>query len=294
MQARTPRVVVLTMVRDEAEMLPRWLEYYGGQVGVENLLVLDDNTTDGSTDDLPCSRHRLPPGPWERGWEISRVRMVNGIARGLLACYDVAVFTDVDEFLVPDPALYDGLLDYLRARAESQVMAPVAVNVLHDAGREPDLDSARPLLEQRRLVKFAPGMCKPLLKRVVAPWSAAFHGIRAPYRIDRELLMLHMKYADHRLLSRVAEHRHRLHTTEGRGGNRSSWTLGSGELTSRLASWAGAQGGPEVPLFDPAEPELDDVIRPTRRGFNRSRGNALIAMEERPLRQLPQRFCGLV
>jgi Glycosyl transferase family 2 len=294
MQGRAARVVVMTMARDEAEMLPRWLDYYAGQVGADNLVVLDDNTSDGSTDDLPCTRHRLPPAPWKRGWEEARIRVVNGLTRGLLGCYDVAVFTDVDEFLVPDPARFSGLLDYLRARADAKVMAPVAVNVLHDPDTEPDLDPARPLLEQRRLVKFAPGMCKPLLKRVGAPWSPAFHGIRASYSIDRDLLMLHMKYADQAILGRLADQRHRLHTIEQRGSSRSAWTLGGGELSERLVSWVRGHDGHAVPEFDTGEPELDGVIRQRKGGYFRSRGPQLVAMEENPLRQLPERFRGLV
>src|SRR5262245_57139984 len=63
-----PRVAVLTTVRDEAQMLPRWLDYYGRQVGSENLLVLDDNSVDGSTKDLPCTVYQLPPAPWRMEW----------------------------------------------------------------------------------------------------------------------------------------------------------------------------------------------------------------------------------
>ena len=48
-----PTVAVLTVARDEAAMLPRWVAHYGSHVGVENLVVVDDNTSDGSTDDLP-------------------------------------------------------------------------------------------------------------------------------------------------------------------------------------------------------------------------------------------------
>ena len=62
------------MVRDEAFMLPRWMSHYGGQVRLHNLIVLDDNSVDGSTGDLPCTTYRLPPPPWERGWGTTRTR----------------------------------------------------------------------------------------------------------------------------------------------------------------------------------------------------------------------------
>jgi hypothetical protein len=285
-----PRVAVLTTTRDEADMLPRWIDYYGGQVGVDNLLVLDDNTADGSTKDLPCSVYRLPPAPWRWDWAVGRIRMVNGIAQGLLACYDVVVFTDVDEFLVPDPARYDGLRDYLAARTDREVIAPLALNVLHNPDQEPDLDPARPVLAQRRFVKFAPVMCKPLLKRIPAAWRPAFHGINAPYEIDRDLLMLHLKYYDLAALRKVADHRRMLHETEDRGASSSAWAMGSDELASELLSWVATTEGGQVPEFDAAEPNLDRIVKQRPGGFYRSDGTQLRAMKKNPLRRLPDRY----
>lgn len=288
--ADPPRVAVMTTTRDEADMLPRWVEYYGRQVGVENLLVLDDNTTDGSTKDLPCSVYRLPPAPWRWDWAAGRIRLVNGIAQGVLACYDAVVFTDVDEFLVPDPGRYDGLRDYLAARADRAVIAPLALNVLHNPDVEPDLDPARPVLTQRRFVKFTSVMCKPLVKRIPAAWRPAFHGINAAYEIDRDLLMLHLKYYDVAALRKVAEHRRMLHEHEARGASSSAWSMGGDELASELLSWVQTPPGEDVREFDPAEPDLDRVVQRKAAGFYRSEGTQLKAMKKNPLRRLPERF----
>jgi hypothetical protein len=56
-----PHVAVITMARDEGTMLRRWVEHYSREVGAENLVVVDDNSSDGSTDDLPCPVLRIPP-----------------------------------------------------------------------------------------------------------------------------------------------------------------------------------------------------------------------------------------
>ena len=286
---RAPRVVALTMARNEADLLPRWLSYYGGQIGFENLIVLDDNSDDGSTDNLPCTRLRVPPAPWHAPWAPTRLRLVNGISCGLLACYEAVIFTDVDELVVPDPAHYGGLLDYVAANRDRQVIAPLALNVLHNADVEPALKPGQPVLAQRRFVKFADGMCKPLIKRVAADWDGAFHAINARFDIDRDLLMLHLKYGDVGTLTRVSEQRHALHQ-EGRGHPSSAWALESQELASRLRSWVHTPDDQDVPEFDPAEPDLSDIVRLKRRGFYRSHGPQLAAMENNPLRQLPQRF----
>lgn len=285
----SPRVVVLTMARNEPDMLPRWVKYYGGQVGLDNVIVLDDNSDDGSTDDLPCQRLRVPPEPWKSVWSRTRLRLVNGMSQGLLACYDVVVFTDVDEFLVPDPRRYDGLVHYLAAQPRRKVIAPLAVNVLHKPDVEPALDPGQPLMAQRRFVKFAPGMCKPQLKRISAEWMSAFHGISAPFEIDRDLLMLHLKYCDISRLTGVSQYRHAWHQ-EGRGHPTSAWALSSDELASRLLSWVHTESGDGVDEFDPAELELTHVVRDKGEGVHRSQGRQLVAMENRPLRQLPQRF----
>src|ERR671926_301444 len=114
--AALPRVAVVTIVRDEAELLPLWLAHYGEEVGIQNVIVLDDHTVDGSTDDLHCVCYRLPDPPWKAGWGRTRLRLVNGLATSLLAVNDVVIYVDVDEFLAPDPARHTGLRDYLAAR----------------------------------------------------------------------------------------------------------------------------------------------------------------------------------
>lgn len=278
------------MVRNESTMLPRWIDYYARQLGMDNLLVLDDNSTDGSTVDVPCTTHRLPSGSWKSSWDTGRVRLVNGIARGLLECYDVVVYTDVDEFLVPDPAHHAGLLDYLTTRADRQVIAPLGMNVVHNPRVEEDLDLSRPILAQRRFVKFVPGMCKPLLKRIPAAWSPGFHGIRAPFDIDRELWMLHLKYHDVTALRDLAQQRHHSYRAEGRGGAVSAWRLTAEELSSRLLTWVDAPASEPVTEFDPAEPDLSTVVSAKQHGLFRSSGPQLRAMANSPLRQLPPRF----
>jgi hypothetical protein len=288
---KATRAVVMTMVRDEAFMLPRWVDYYGAQLGLESLLVLDDSSVDGSTQDLPCTTYRVPAPPWKKGWAKTRAQLVNGLARGLLACNDVVIFTDVDEFLVPDPAVYAGLPDYLADRSDRRVVAPVALEVMHNARLEPALDPARPVLEQRAFVKFSPGMCKPLVKRTPRPWLPAFHAIQAPFEIDPALWMLHLKYADEDVLGTIAEQRRTVHEAEGRGHPRSFWPMGAEKLKGRLSAWTGsADATAEVPELDVAELDLAGLVGRTNDGSWKSRGNQVRSLEESPLRRLPERF----
>ena len=50
--------------------------------GPDALVVLDDNSKDGSTDDLPCSVIRIPEVTKKRFFERSRMKMASGVAAG--------------------------------------------------------------------------------------------------------------------------------------------------------------------------------------------------------------------
>lgn len=284
----------MTMTRDEAEMLPRWLSYYGEQFGYDNLIVIDDGTTDGSTDSLPCPVLRVPPEPWKQNWMQTRTDLVNGISRGLLACYDAVIFSDVDEFLLPDPRRHANLAEFVQSKADQDVVAGAAVNVLHNADVEPAFDPSRGVLAQRRFVKFVPAMCKPLIKRIGVPWMMGFHGIKAAYGIDPELLMVHLKYFDTEALVAVADARKELHDNHGRGAAASSWSLGAKEIQRQLHDWVHTSDGGEPTEFDAGQVDAGEVVRSLPNGFFRSTGRQLVAMENNPLQVLPERFRDLL
>jgi len=150
-------IAAITFCRDEGRMLPLWIQYYGGQLGIENLYVVDDNSEDGSTDDLPCDVLHIPP---IRGGKFNstRMAMVGNLGRSLLELYDVVLFCDTDEFIVPDPDRHAGLKKYVETRSGDGLNAvgSLGFNVVHDVGSEPPLDLDKPLLGQRRLAKFLP------------------------------------------------------------------------------------------------------------------------------------------
>lgn len=290
---RAEQVAVMTMVRDEGEMLERWVDYYGGLFGTDNLIVLDHCTTDGSTDNLPCTRYRIPPEPWKGRWWRIRRDLANGLAQGLVGMYDAVLFTDADEFLVPDPDKYDDLADYIRTNRRWKIVAPLAVNVLHAAQLEPPIDPARPVLEQRSFVKFAANMCKPVAKRIPVEWDLGCHGAAAPYRIDPDLLMFHLKYYDVDHLRAVSRRRHAVHLDEGKGGWKSTWSLPEDEILKRLEGWV-ANAAEDLPALEPRKVRFRRVVREEKDGFWRSRGPQLVSMERRKLRQVPERFRSLL
>lgn len=293
MSAPLPRVCAITMVRDEAVMLPRWLAHYGAQVGVEHLVVIDDNTTDGSTDDLPCSVIRVPD--WgDRHFELTRMKLVSGIAAGLLAAYDAVIFADADEFLVADPRRHDGLRELLASRPEAAALGATTLNVVHDWAREPALDPGRPVLDQRRLAKFIPLMCKPALKRVDAPWVAASHGLTVPFEVEPDLFMFHLKFAEREHLRAVGDLRKSLADAEGRA-SATSWQFGGDDLVELLEDITRDVDPTTVEVFKPRQRGLRRIVRETDKGTFRAHGQRQVrAMRDEPLVTVPERFRGLV
>ena len=283
------RAVAITMVRDEREMLPRWIRHYGEHLGVDNLIVLDDNSQDGSTSGLPCTVHRLPPPRPTDHWGLMRVRLVNGLSAGLLAFYDAVIFTDVDEFLVPDPARYRSIPHYLAAHPEQQVIAGLAFDVVHDARTEPPIDPDRPVLAQRQLVKFNPAMCKPLVKRAPVRWASAFHSVKAPFAIDPDLLMLHLKFYDEEAAREVGDRRRAVHETLGRGHSNSFWPRGGNALVKVLARSV-ATGDVPVTELEPAAIDTTGLVVLDDRGYHTVDGRQIASLKRSPLQTLPERF----
>jgi hypothetical protein len=289
---RLPSVAVLTMTRDEGPMLGRWVRHYGHAVGADNLLVLDDNSSDGSTSELDCPVIPIPTLPGGTDFERARMRIINRFAAALLACHDFVIFVDVDEFLVPDPAKHAGLRQFLAARWDVPVIGALALNVVHHVGIEGKLDPSRSVLEQRSFAKFVPGMCKPAIKQVDARWTVAGHGIARRFVADPELFMLHLKFFDEDHLHETVGKRSELVDMDGRAGG-SNWRRGQ-EVIQLLARVANSADPATIPEFDPAAVDLDDVVIKGRVGpnFRTRKQGQILAMRTMPLIRVPHRLVG--
>ena len=197
------RVACFTMVHNEGVFLPIWARYYAAALGAENLTVLDHGSDDGSLS-------RLPPEvgvvtlPRTEIDEFARADAVNAFKVMLQQYYDVVIYTDCDEIIVPDPSAYPG---GLRQYCETcpPLVAPIGLNVLHMGEREGPLEADRPILRQRRFCRFASFYCKPLITREPVTWSPGFHHADRKCHIARNVYLFHLKAVDRD----VALQRHR-------------------------------------------------------------------------------------
>jgi hypothetical protein len=288
------RIAAITFCRDEGRMLPLWIKYYGGQFGTDNLYVVDDNSEDGSTDDLPCDVLHIPP---IRGgkFNTTRMAMVGNLGRSLLELYDVVMFCDTDEFIVPDPDRYAGLKEYVEAQSGLNAVGSLGFNVVHNVGSEPPLDLTQPLLGQRQLAKFLPLMCKPAVKWVPEHWSAGTHGVRTPYAVDPDLWMFHMKFGDRDHLQEAADHRLRMVEADGRSRD-TQWRQGGDTLVDLLERITeGADASKIADFVPPTGEQLAALVVEDPPGNWRApKGSQMTLMEKRPLVRIPERFHGIV
>ena len=289
-----PTVAAITMARDEGNMLPRWVAHYARELGPENVFVIDDNTVDGSTDDLPCSVLRIPPIT-KKSFEPARMGMVSGLSQALLEAFDAVLFSDADEFIVADPAKHKSLRHFVAARPGREALGVVAINVVHRVGVEAPLDPGKPILGQRRMGKFIPLMCKPALKWVPARWAMASHGIQTKYAVDPDLWMFHMKFADRDHLKAAADHRRALVDMDGRAAV-TNWQVGGDDMVALLDKISTeAPGLDDIPPFNIPKQRLRDIPQPFEDGVWKAVGmRQVTAMETRPFVKIPHRFSGLV
>jgi hypothetical protein len=190
------RVAALTIAYNEFTILPLWAHYYAKQFGAENLFVIDQGSDEIYDSLLPAGVNiiRVPRDMFDN-WLI--VRLVATMQRFLLESYDAVLYTDSDEFVCASP-------DVLRGRNFKQFLLeieqPIGItrgyDLHHDIGIEPAYDASRPVLEQRRLIKYQPMMDKPVISRVPLNWIPGFHRAREGGTPIPGLYMLHLRWFD--------------------------------------------------------------------------------------------------
>jgi hypothetical protein len=168
----------------------------------------------------------------------------------------------------------------------------MGLNVLHVPSVEPEpLDLKRPVLDQRRFAKFTPLMCKPSIKRINAGWALATHGLKAPYTIDDELFMLHLKFADRDRLGEMARLRNELTQSDGRAEG-SSWSKAADEILSVFDEVNEGLDPAAAPEFDPADVDLDEMVIFKNGRYRSPKQGQIQALRQQPLVRVPERLLG--
>ena len=174
-----------------------WLRHYSRHFGSEDIYVLDHDTTDGSTEGLAgrCSVISVHHDTsFDHRWLTG---IVEDFQSFLLRSYDAVLFSEVDEFVVPDPRRYPDLQAYIDD-LEASAASCTGYNVVQYPD-EPPLRFDAPVLSQRTYWHPSPHYSKRLLSKIPLSWNIGFHHeLNAPgIHPDPNLYLIHLHRVDY-------------------------------------------------------------------------------------------------
>ena len=194
-QPRPRSRALITMVHDEPVFLPIWLGYYSRFFAPQDIYVLDNGTTDGSTDRDGFMRIPVEHDTVDHAW---MAQTLGELQHDLLDRYDVVLVTDVDEIVAPVPEW--GTLAAYIDRFDEEFVNCLGYEMLHRPDSEAPLDLGRPVLDQRSWWFINDGYDKAALASEPMTWRPGLHG-RADYEFnpDPDLRLIHLHRMDYSL-----------------------------------------------------------------------------------------------
>lgn len=201
------KIAAMTMVRGGEHFIDKWIDYYGGQFGKESIFVFFDGE-DQYIPDNCANRCRMSVYP-HRHLDIiegdkSRARFLSDRAAELLDNgYDMVIGTDVDEFIVPDPAYGLGLAGYLETINPRISVSAIGIDILKRP-EECTIDRFSPFIGQRRFGYLSTRYTKCSIVSEKCVWGSGFHRIKGHnYHIDKGLYLFHLGYCDSSVMDKV-------------------------------------------------------------------------------------------
>ena len=190
---RRRRAAVITIAHNEAVFLPLWLRFYSRHFDPADIYVLDNDTTDGSTDGDGFVRVPVEHDRVDITWMNATV---SAFQHELLDRYDVVLFSDTDEIVAPMPEW--GELSAYIDRLDEEFVNPLGYEILHLRDREAPLDLKRPVLDQRGYWFAHDGYDKPVLATVPMTWVEGFHASAdGRHNYDPDLRLIHLRRMDY-------------------------------------------------------------------------------------------------
>ena len=178
-----------TFAKNEKTRLPVWLKYYQQFISNEHIYVIDQSTTDGSTDNLPCNIIYEPnlkvfDHKWLREMITKNILL-------LLKKYRVVVMTECDELIITRNN--EKLDEYLIKKYKNSNMNGYSLffDVIQQEG-EPDYDPNIKINKQRKYWHEWKGSVKhTIYTRCNREVENGFHGGDGAY--DSNLITMHVQ-----------------------------------------------------------------------------------------------------
>lgn len=285
-------LAVVTMVKGDHAFLARWLDYYGPQVGRQNLYVLRHGH-DPQIDRLAQGANiiHVPDLDDKSGFDRRRWQALSQFTSGLSLYYNWVLCSDVDEIVAPDPALGRDLAGYLGDLLDRggapMAISPFAVEIVHTPASERDpLTDGTKVLSVRRNFRLNSNYAKPCLTRGRVAFSIGGHGsTREDVALDTNLFLFHLRYMDDTLSrDRLAARKAWIQEKDGETPGGSTWHQGA-DTFDRLSAMDPVAETCDFPEF---------VQRMVEGRTRAATGNWFFrSMRSKVLYRLPDRFAGL-
>ncbi|MDE6265428.1 MAG: glycosyltransferase family 2 protein [Paramuribaculum sp.] len=192
-------IKAITMVRND-RFLKKWVDYYGSQLGKENLYVFFD----GEDQEVPtfCEGVNTKVVPKMQGDVVSterqRSRFISSHAATLFKDgADMVIATDADEFLIVDPELNMGLKEFLSSLPQRPCHSGLGVDVLQHLPTEEKIDFSQPFLRQRHRGWLYSRYTKPVVITRPLTWGGGCHRVKGQnFHIEPGLYLFHFGGVD--------------------------------------------------------------------------------------------------
>lgn len=198
------KIAALTMVRNDDFYLKKWVEYYGQQLGKENLYIYFDGIDQkiaGFCSGTNAFLHEKI-GNQVVAAEKGRLKFLSERATALLSGgYDLVIGVDADEFIIVDPKLGMTLPEYLSKQKIDVSLSALGLDFGQKIGEEDDITEDKPFLQQRHYAQIGTRYTKPSIIAKPCRWGSGFHRIKGHnFHIAKDLFLFHFGYFDKKRL----------------------------------------------------------------------------------------------
>ena len=194
------RIAAITMVRNDDFYLRKWVEYYGRELGRENLYVFFD----GEDQPVPAfcegthTEILAKIGTDVVSNDKGRVAVMSRKAAELFATgYELVIGTDADEYIAVDPQLGVSLAAYLSRLDIHGSLSPLGLDLGQKMGEETAIDPEKPFLAQRCYAVLGTRYTKASILAEPLVWGSGFHRVKGRnFHIAKDLYLFHAGYFD--------------------------------------------------------------------------------------------------
>lgn len=202
------------MVRNDDFYLEKWVDYYGGQLGKENLYIFFDGVDQAIAPFCEGTHAELHEkiGNQVVAAEKGRLKFLSDKAAELLGSgYDLVIGVDADEFIIVDPYRGLSLAEYLSDARIGTCLSALGLDFGQKLGEEADVTADRPFLQQRHYAQIGTRYTKPSIVAKPCIWGSGFHRVKGHnFHIGKDLYLFHFGYFDKKRLEDRFSDRDRL------------------------------------------------------------------------------------